>query len=582
MSSGSATTSAPVKRACDSCHRRKVKCIGEGTNPCKNCMSARLNCTYNAIPQKKGPKGSRAKVLSEIRETQRQSQLSAGQYEYGISRSISPAALSRTPGLVTPEIVNACVDYFFSNLYPTLPILHHRKVQQTVMAMGHSIEAYCKMVSLCAYTLFQPNMVLPSHVRSNDELGQISNIALARLYLDEAIRVRKGYEFSEDPTIIAVYTSFFIFSCYFCLDRQNAAWVYLRQAMTLAHVMGMHDESSYKNEDFIDSSRKRRFFWVLFMTERAYAFKRHRPLTLYDTIELPTVDEDPTETVQLTGFIHLIKLYKPFDETFFGLWNRTVHGTVPSWLVQLQQQLSDALPTYLDGTETQVVDLKISQQWLKIMIWQLAISHGFISSMASDNTLSFRFPIEISRELVEMAANFSQHAMEVHGSGIVEKLFDVACTLVDVMACVPLSPTSYDMGPRQYLNSFVSLISSLRVGQSRFLPLLQNKIAEVLPSYQLPSHPRLDMYGSSSQSATPNPGSSTPYDGSSSLALRHNVNQVHYPEETLGTLPTQLNDPSTYTPFSSSVRFQGTTTTADMSGSGLYHTHLPRSSGYPG
>jgi hypothetical protein len=227
-----------------------------------------LGCTYNAIPQKKGPKGSRAKVLSELRENQRQSHLAAGQYEYGISRSVSPAALARTPGLVTPDVINTCVEYFFTELYPTLPILHRRKVQQTIMAMDQSIEAYCKMVSLCAYVLFQPNVVLPPHARLNGEFGQASNISLAHLLLDETIRVRKGYEFSEDATILTIYTSFFVFSCYFCLDRQNAAWFYLRQAMTLAHVMGMHDEPSYKNDDFIDSSRKRRLFWVLFMIER--------------------------------------------------------------------------------------------------------------------------------------------------------------------------------------------------------------------------------------------------------------------------------------------------------------------------
>lgn len=152
---------------------------------------------------------------------------------------------------------------------------------------------------------------------------------------------------------------------------------------------------------------------------RAYAFKRHRPLTLYNTIHLPTIDEDPSETIPLTGFIHLINLYKPFDETFFGLWNRTRDGAVPTWLSQLQKQLSDALPTYLDGTEVQAVDLRMSQHWLKTMVWQLAISHGFISSMAQDNTLSFRYPIEISRDLVELSSEFSQHAMEIHGIGLV-------------------------------------------------------------------------------------------------------------------------------------------------------------------
>lgn len=123
--------------------------------------------------------------------------------------------------------------------------------------------------------------------------------------------------------------------------------------------------------------------------------------------------------MSLSGFIRLINLYKPFDETFFGLWNRTSDGAVPSWLVQLQQQLSDALPAYLEGTEIQAVDLRMSQVWLKTMVWQLAISHGFISSRATDNTLSFRYPIEISRELVELSNEFSQHAMEVHGIGLV-------------------------------------------------------------------------------------------------------------------------------------------------------------------
>jgi hypothetical protein len=131
------------------------------------------------------------------------------------------------------------------------------------------------------------------------------------------------------------------------------------------------------------------------------------------------VDEDPTETISLSGFIHLIKLYKPFDETFFGLWNRTQQGALPSWLLQLQQQLSDALPAYVEGTETQQVDLKMTQAWLKTMVWQLAISHGFISSMASDNTLSFRYPIDISRDLIDATNEFSQHAMEVHGIGLV-------------------------------------------------------------------------------------------------------------------------------------------------------------------
>jgi len=228
-------------------------------------VSAGLNCTYNAIPQKKGPKGSRAKVLSELRENQRQSQLAPGSRHGLLSRSMSPAAFSRSPALLSPEILDPCIQYYFTNLYPTQPILHRQRVQEAVMQMEHSIEAYCKMSAFCAYVLFQPNMILPTNSRFG---ADFSALGLGHLLLEEAISVRKSYEYFENPTIMTVYTSFYLFCSYFCLDRQNAAWTYLRQALTFAHVMGLHEEETYRDDDIIDASRKRRMFWTLFMAER--------------------------------------------------------------------------------------------------------------------------------------------------------------------------------------------------------------------------------------------------------------------------------------------------------------------------
>jgi hypothetical protein len=160
------------------------------------------------------------------------------------------------------------VEYLFNNLYPTLLILHRGRIRETIAAIDQSLEAYCTIASLCAYVLFQPAMVLPPHDRLSADRGQVANHSLAHHLLDETIRVRKGYEFSENPTVLTVYTSLFISNCYFGLDQQNPTWVYLRQATTLAHVVGLHEEHTYKNDDFIGSSRKRRLFWLLFITER--------------------------------------------------------------------------------------------------------------------------------------------------------------------------------------------------------------------------------------------------------------------------------------------------------------------------
>lgn len=246
---------------------------------------------------------------------------------------------------------------------------------------------------------------------------------------------------------------------------------------------------------------------------RAYAIQKHLPLTLHATIGTPTVDQD--SSTSLTGFNHLINLYRPFDDTFIGLWNKTRTDCSAYYLTQLQQQVSDALPSFLNTTEGQAADLRASQQWLRTVVWQLSMSCGFLSSSSSTNSTTFSYPIEIARDLVTVMQQFSKQAMETHGIGLVsnlsyhlvlvhycsrccpsrllksdigilqvEKLFDVAFILVDVMSCVPPSTlkSSASSNPQELLNQLLVLISTLRGGEARYLPLIMAKIRENLPS----------------------------------------------------------------------------------------------------
>lgn len=61
------------------------------------------------------------------------------------------------------------------------------------------------------------------------------------------------------------------------------------------------------------------------------------------------------------------------------------------------------------------------------------------------------------------------------------------------MACVPIDEhtfeQSFELRPRDYLNHFLTLISTLRGGQERYLPMLLAKINEVFPNTTLPIAP---------------------------------------------------------------------------------------------
>lgn len=245
---------------------------------------------------------------------------------------------------------------------------------------------------------------------------------------------------------------------------------------------GMHEESSYLTGDKVDNMYRRRTFWLILLTERAYAMERHRPLTLHPTIELPDPEEDPADRAVISGFLHLINLYRHIDDDFIGLWNKTKSECSTAWLAGLQQKLLDALPPKLTSTESQAADIYSTQHWLRTMVWQLSIMNGYLSSSSTDSCMTFQYPIEIARDLIRDITSLSQDSMEVHGVGLIEKLFDIACTLTDVIACVPLDTAIFGTIPADYLNQFLYLISRLRGGASRFVPLLLAKISENIPS----------------------------------------------------------------------------------------------------
>ncbi|KAH0537399.1 hypothetical protein FGG08_005798 [Glutinoglossum americanum] len=468
--------STSAKRACDACHRRKVKC--DGGLPCRNCSQASLSCTFNTVPQKKGPKGSRAKVISELREAQRQTQLAL---KLNDQWPIPPSQV-RTPGLLTPEMIKECTDFFFEHMYPTMPILRRERLEQPLDSLETDSDAYCLVAAFCAFMIIQPGINVTGEAAGRvAEPTTYSTVNSGAALLEEVLRVRKTYEYIENASQITVTTSFFIFGCYFGLEKHNTAWFYLREATTLAQILGMEDEDAYSTINPLESIVRRRLFWLLFVTERAYALQRHRSLTLQATVGLPTVEEDAREPVDISGFNHLVNLFLPFGDVFIGLWNKIRSDCSPAWLAQLQQKLADAVPKGLKSPESQVADLKTSQQWLRTMVWQLSISNGYLSSSSADSSMTFKYPIEIARDLLAVTGQLSRQSMEVHGIGLIEKLFDVACTLTDVMACVPLDSATFEIGPRDYLMELVNLISTLRGGESRFLPLLLVKINDSLP-----------------------------------------------------------------------------------------------------
>ncbi|CAN8096032.1 unnamed protein product [Discula destructiva] len=467
-----------VKRACDACHRRKVKC--DGTTPCRNCNTASLNCTYNAVPQKKGPKGSRAKVISALREDQKLQSLSAQVQNRlnGIAGPPPNPTLAPTPGLLTAELVRECLDFFFANMYPQIPILSRQRLEQQAVYVDQCPDTYCLLTSLCAFMMIQPGMTIPGGDPYGLDSMPGANIISSTVLMEETMRVRKGFDYIEPPTFNTLCTSYFLFACYYGLEMHEKAWFHLRETATMMHMVGMDREAAYAQVDSVESCRRRRLYWLVFVAERAYALQRNRPLTLQATINLPTPADDPTDPYahHLNSFVSLVNLFRPFDDAFVATWHKTRNNWPTAHLHSLQKQLADILPSFLNYGDSQLEDLRANHQWIKTLTWHLSMANH--NNNASGDVYQ-QYAANLTASLLSGASPLQ--GSEIVATSLLTNFFDVASNLTEVLAIYPASRDPFSPGPHEQLNPLLNMLSMLRNGDARFMPLLLSKAHEVLP-----------------------------------------------------------------------------------------------------
>ena len=151
---------------------------------------------------------------------------------------------------------------------------------------------------------------------------------------------------------------------------------------------------------------------------RAHAVRKNRPITLQITSSSPQINED-TES----GLYYLTSLFRPLDETFFAVWNDSVQSCTKEWLLQLECNVRTTLPPILDVSNEEIANIRISQLWLQIKLWELFPRFGFLSTESMHECLTFRYPISVAKDLTMLAIKLPIQSLRVHGVGMVRRLW---------------------------------------------------------------------------------------------------------------------------------------------------------------
>ena len=412
-----------ARRACDGCKIRKIKC--SETSPCTGCQNAGIVCTWLKQSQARGPRRLRDATLQEIRKAQDILQ--------DQSRDAARKGTTRSPNVDDPDpppqpsseisqlVLYLCV--YRVQLYPIWPVIKVERLIASLQSQGPDIEVFALAYALAAATA--------SRTQSTDL--SISKRNHAQILERKCQAARAKVPPGRSPNLTTVRIAFFLHIYYESLEINSMkSMLYLREAVTIATMIGLHKESYYLEVPNQEREIRRRVLWLLFVTERVISILHEQPITLRTRIDLPsTTDTDEVDV--LAGFQMLAKLFWRLDESsFFDLLDELEVQSSPSSHGQSSKlsspsvdfaALIQAEPAYNGYTPpVQALDLAVTRCWLHIMI--LRIHQGAVTEFASSTDQSIFTLLTALEDMLPILENSSIGVVEAHGSALVRLLVE--------------------------------------------------------------------------------------------------------------------------------------------------------------
>jgi hypothetical protein len=299
--------------------------------------------------------------------------------------------------------------------------------------------------------------------RRTDEVVQMIE-HLMDCSIDSMLPPRRNYHSS----VMRVMQSIFIHNCLMSLQGVDAAFFYMRDAITNIQLLRIDNAEHAAALPLPERSRRQRMYWQAYIHERFLAILDYRHAILPALYTLP--EDDPTIPIQVhEGFNQIIKLFRLLDTEFLTSWLGTKDGQVTSTWVEAKSRELEGDPE-ADARELanlsmmQRADLTITREWLRTLVWRLAMGQTLLSSRSSKECLSLLFPVRLSQTLRQQVSSMSRQDIEVHGSSITQKLFEITDTIADVLIHVPaatLDETALRIDDFLFILDFVLLFPQL-------------------------------------------------------------------------------------------------------------------------
>ncbi|KAK6213693.1 AflYd/sugR/sugar regulator [Colletotrichum tabaci] len=379
------------------------------------------------------------------------------------------------------------LEKFRDSLTPVWPIVDiDSLVERLKKQSPDDYEAFALAGAVCATVIAQlrlSQLRLPKQQRSTSDISVV-----AETFARHAQHLRDQHSYRESESTDSLLTAFFLHVYFANTERIRAGAMYLHEAIAQLSLQRLHQPETFDHLPEEQRELMLRIFWLVFVTERTFCVQNGFPTCL------SPIKAWPSEGYQVFGlggldpsFQLLSRLFTLLDDNLLMPGERLVPKSGPRTPDSLYQGLSTMAegPVSVIGPtlpEIQRVNVTITWHWIRILWWQYALQHCRMSSSMDGTMLSMLGPASVAHQTVQLFASVSHQAIRTHGYGMELKIFRIADSLVDLLACNPRllsSGSGMLLGARDTLHALEDALVLVGGKGSLFYKKLQLCMAEV-------------------------------------------------------------------------------------------------------
>ncbi|KAL8695204.1 MAG: hypothetical protein Q9218_000242 [Villophora microphyllina] len=344
-----------LRKACDSCSKRKVKCDEAGP-PCKACSSLDIPCTYTRPSRRRGPRNRHADAIKgqlvSAAGIENGSGPSSPTYAAQTLASLAQHPIPSTDSICPQPLLDRLIDDYFKYIHPVVPIPHEPSFRELLGNRDYPLNPL--NLALLASMVGTLVAAAPRLPRQHIQQLQMDNIfpnsqALVDRCRKTAIDAHGLYHFQRPQTVEDVMIAYL----QGLIGGYTSDWytcrLYMGQCVTISRVIGLHRRDGPGSEaaaanmntkqavmvpgqgrNVVLQELSKRMFWIMFSTIIAFQQMGLAPREL--NIPPPTASEPypdlpleiddhyitnqgahpmpPGEISELTGFNATMKMYK--------------------------------------------------------------------------------------------------------------------------------------------------------------------------------------------------------------------------------------------------------------------------------